>query len=107
MPGVSNLAILLISTHSFHFCHPFCATTDFMIDKRSCDRIMQRAYLLGMCLARCHWATPTPLLPNLSHILARPECNGDSLLNLKTTSLKTITTFFLPQIFLFINLHLP
>ena len=29
MPGVSNSAILLILTCSFHFCHPFCVTTDF------------------------------------------------------------------------------
>ena len=29
MPGVSNLAILLLSTCSFHFCHPFCVTNVF------------------------------------------------------------------------------
>ena len=29
MPGASNLAILLFSTCSFYFCHPFRATTVF------------------------------------------------------------------------------
>ena len=29
MPGVSNLAILLLSSLSFHFCYPFCVTTVF------------------------------------------------------------------------------
>ena len=29
MLGVSNLAMLLLSTRSFHFCRPFCVTTVF------------------------------------------------------------------------------
>ena len=29
MPGISNLVILLFSTHSFHFCRPFFVTTTF------------------------------------------------------------------------------
>ena len=29
MQGASNLAIMLISTRSFHFCHPFCVTAVF------------------------------------------------------------------------------
>ena len=33
MPGASNLAILLISTRSFHFCHSFVSQPIFMIDK--------------------------------------------------------------------------
>lgn len=40
MPGVSNLAILLLETRHFHFFHPFCVTT-FLWLTRSRDRVMQ------------------------------------------------------------------
>ena len=36
MPEVSNWAILLLSTRSFHFCYAFCFMIVLMIDKVTC-----------------------------------------------------------------------